>query len=154
MRTQSGAGNKYALKIQENVMAVLDTSAINAPGFNKYASLMGIRFVEWEPGRCVAELDAGPHLHHPGGIVHGGVAYGLADSAMAHALIAMIDAGMNCSTIEMKMSYLAAVRAGLLRTEANVLKKGRTVAFCEARVECDGRLVATATGSFAIHELR
>ena len=135
-------------------MAVLDTSAINAEGFNKYASLMGIRFVEWEPGRCVAELDAGPHLHHPGGIVHGGVAYGLADSAMAHALIAMLDAGMNCSTIEMKMSYLAPVREGLMRAEANVLKKGRTVAFIEAKVACDERTVATASASFAIHALR
>jgi acyl-CoA thioesterase len=99
-------------------------------------------------------LAAGPHLHHPGGIVHGGVAYGLADSAMAHALISMVDAGMNCSTIEMKMSYLSAVREGLMRAEAKVLKKGRTVAFAEARVECEGKLVATATGSFAIHELR
>lgn len=135
-------------------MAVLDTSAINAKGFNNYATLIGIRFVEWEPGRCVAELDAGPHLHHPGGIVHGGVAYGLADSAMAHALIAMLDSGMNCSTIEMKMSYLAPVREGLLRAEAAVVKKGRTIAFVEATVDCDGKVVAKATGTFAIHELR
>ena len=64
-------------------MAVMDTTKINEPGFNKYATLLGLRFVEWEAGRCVAEIDAGPHLHHPGGIVHGGVAFGLADSAMA-----------------------------------------------------------------------
>jgi acyl-CoA thioesterase len=135
-------------------MAVLDTEAINSPGFNKYAALIGIRFVEWEPGRCVAELDAGPHLHHPGGVVHGGVAYGLADSAMAHALIAMLDGAMNCSTIEMKMSYLAPVREGTMRAEARVLKQGRTIAFIEASVECNDRTVATATASFAIHEMR
>ena len=135
-------------------MAVLDTSAINSPGFNKYAGLMGIRFVEWEAGRCVAELDAGPHLHHPGGIVHGGVAFGLIDSAMAHAIIATLDDGMNCSTIELKISYLSAVREGLMRAEATILKKGRTVAFVEGKVECDGKLVATATASFAIHPLR
>lgn len=135
-------------------MAVLDTSALNVPGFNKYASLMGIRFVEWEPGRCVAELDAGPHLHHPGGIVHGGVAFGLLDSAMAHAIIALLDQGMNCSTVEMKISYLSAVREGLLRAEGRVIKKGRSLAFVEGTAQCGGRTVATATATFAIHELR
>lgn len=132
-------------------MAVLDTDSINQPGFNKYTSLLGIRFAEWEPGRCIAEVDAGPHLHHPGGIVHGGIAFGLADSAMAHALIPMLDEGMNCSTIELKISYLSAVREGLMRAEARVIKKGRNVAFLDATVTCGEKTIATATGTFAIH---
>jgi acyl-CoA thioesterase len=135
-------------------MAVLDTEIINKPGFNKYATLLGLRFVEWEAGRCIVEVDAGPHLHHPGGIVHGGVAFGLADSAMAHALLPALDEGQNCSTIELKISYLAAVTEGLMRAEAWVLKRGRRVAFMESKVHCDGKLVATATGTFAIIEAR
>ena len=135
-------------------MAVLDTEVINKPGFNKYATLLGLRFVEWEAGRCVCELDAGPHLHHPGGIVHGGVAFGLADSAMAHALLPSLDEGQNCSTVELKISYLSAVTEGVMRAEAWVLKRGRRIAFMEAKVHSGEKLVATATGTFAIVELR
>lgn len=135
-------------------MAVMDTTKINEPGFNKYATLLGLRFVEWEAGRCVAEIDAGPHLHHPGGIVHGGVAFGLADSAMAHALLPALEEGQNCSTVEMKISYLSAVTEGTMRAEAWVLKRGRRIAFMESKVTCGEKLVATATATFAIVELR
>lgn len=135
-------------------MAVMDTTQLNEPGFNKYATLLGLRFVEWEAGRCVAEVDAGPHLHHPGGIVHGGVAFSLADSAMAHAILPTLDEGQNCSTIELKISYLSAVTEGTMRAEAIVIKRGRRIAFLEAKVHCNGKLVATATGTFAIVEMR
>jgi uncharacterized protein (TIGR00369 family) len=73
---------------------------------------------------------------------------------MAHAIIAMLDEGMNCSTIELKISYLSSVREGVMRAEGKVLKKGRSVAFVEGTVRCGDKLVATATASFAIHELR
>jgi acyl-CoA thioesterase len=135
-------------------MAVMDTTKINEPGFNRYATLLGLRFVEWEAGRCVCEVDAGPHLHHPGRIVHGGVAFSLADSAMAHALLPMLEEGQNCSTIEIKISYLSAVKDGVMRAEAWVLKRGRRIVFLEAKVHCGDRLVATATGTFAITEFK
>lgn len=135
-------------------MAVMDTTKLNEPGFNKYATLLGLRFVEWEAGRCVAEVDAGPHLHHPGRIVHGGVAFSLVDSAMAHAILPTLEDGQNCSTIELKISYLAAVTEGTMRAEASLIKRGKRIVFAESKVTCNGKLVATATGTFAIVELR
>ncbi len=65
-------------------MAVLDVERINQPGFNKFTTLMGIEFVDWEEGRCSAKVEVRDDLFHPGGIVHGGVAFALADSTMAH----------------------------------------------------------------------
>jgi acyl-CoA thioesterase len=132
----------------------LDTTKLNEPGFNKYATLLGLRFVEWEAGRCVCEIDAGPHLHHPGRIVHGGVAFSLVDSAMAHALLPTLDEGQNCSTVELKISYLASVTEGVMRAEARIIKRGRRIAFLEATVHCGEKLVATATSTFAIIEMR
>lgn len=131
-------------------MAVLDVDAINQPGFNQFTTLMGIEFTEWEEGRCAAKVDVRDELFHPGGIVHGGVAFALADSTMAHALISTLQTGQDCSTIELKISYLGSVKEGTMACESEVIKRGRRVAFLESKVFNGDRLVATATGTFAI----
>lgn len=133
-------------------MVVLDVDRINEPGFNKFTGLVGIKFTKWEEGRCEAKVDVREDLFHPGGIVHGGVAFGLADSTMAHALISTLDAGQDCSTINLNISYLGAVKEGTMNCESWVVKRGRRVAFLESKVFNGERLVATATGTFAIIE--
>lgn len=49
------------------------------------------------------------------------------------------------------MSYLASVRSGRLTCETQIIKRGRSIVFLESRVTDDtGKLVAAATGSFAV----
>jgi acyl-CoA thioesterase len=56
-----------------------------------------------------------------------------------------------CATIEIKISYLASVRGGRLTCETGVIKQGSRVVFLESRVmDVGGKLVATASGSFAV----
>jgi acyl-CoA thioesterase len=131
-------------------MSGIDVEHINTPGFNRYTTLMGIRFDQIEAGRCRACVDVRDDHFHPGGVVHGGVAFGLADSAMAHAVLPTLESGQNCSTIEIKISYLASVTQGTLECEAVVIRRGRRVVFLEAKVQNGEKLVATATGTFAI----
>jgi len=131
-------------------MPDIDVSHLNTPGFNRYTTLMGIQFDELEAGRCVAHLDVVEDHFHPGGVVHGGVAYSLADSAMAHAILPTLSGTQNCSTIEMKISYLEAVREGTLRREAHIIRRGRRIAFLEAEVTNGEKTIAAATATFAI----
>ena len=123
---------------------------INRPGFNRYATLLGIQFTEIGEANTVCTLEISEQHHHPGGVVHGGVAYSMADSAMAVGLISTLGRGQECATIESKISYLSAVREGTLRCRASILKKGKRVAFTEAEVFAGDQLVAKATGTFAI----
>lgn len=129
-----------------------DVSHLNKTGFNRFARLLGIEFVHLEPGRCEAVIDVHEDLFHPGGVVHGGVAFSLADSSMAMALIAGLDDGQGCSTIESKMNYLKAVVEGRMQSEAWIVRKGRRIAFMEAKITHGEDVVATATGTFAIIE--
>lgn len=131
-------------------MPEIDVSHLNTPGFNKYTTLMGIQFDVVEAGRCEAHLEVNEDHFHPGGVVHGGVAFGLADSAMAHAVLATLEGTQNCSTIETKISYLSAVTQGTLKCEARIIRHGKRIAFLDATVTNGEKLVATATGTFAI----
>jgi len=73
------------------------------------------------------------------------------DYSMGAATMAALGHDEICATIEIKVSYLANVRAGTLTAETSAIKQGRRVVFLESRVTDDaGKLVATATGSFAV----
>jgi acyl-CoA thioesterase len=72
---------------------------------------------------------------------------------MGGATMAALPEGQICATIEIKISYLAGVRGGTLTCETGIIKQGRSVVFLESRVtDSAGKLVATATGSFAVIE--
>lgn len=118
---------------------------------NPFADLIGLRFSAAAGGQSECRLDITPSLLNPNGVVHGAVVYALADTGMGGALVSALAAGQACATVEIKMSYLRAATAGTLTCTARVLQKGRRIAFLEARVFNDGRLMATASGTFVLN---
>jgi acyl-CoA thioesterase len=102
-------------------------------------------------GKAVYALDVTPELLNPHGVLHGGAVYVMVDYSMGGATMSALPAGDICATIEIKISYLASVRGGTLTCETHIIKQGRTVVFLESKVTDDsGKLVAAATGSFAV----
>ena len=102
-------------------------------------------------GRAVYRLQVTTELLNPHGVLHGGAVYVMVDYSMGGATMSVLPAGDICATIEIKISYLASVRGGTLKAATEIIKRGRRVVFLESRVTDDaGKLVATATGSFAV----
>jgi acyl-CoA thioesterase len=92
-----------------------------------------------------------PELLNPHGVLHGGAVYTMIDYSMGAATMDALPPGEICATIEIKVSYLAGVRAGVLTCETRIVKQGANVVFLESKVmDAGGTLVATATGSFAV----
>jgi acyl-CoA thioesterase len=88
---------------------------------------------------------------NPHGVLHGGAVYVMVDYSMGGATMSVLPAGDICATIEIKMSYLASVRGGVLTAETEIIRRGRRVVFLESKVSDEhGKLVAAATGSFAV----
>ena len=133
---------------------MISVDVMNTPGHNKYTTLMGIKFVEIAEGRAVGEVEVRDDHFHPGMIVHGGVAFSLLDSLMAMATLSTCERGQNASTIECKISYMAPVTEGVMRGEARIVKRGRKVVFLEGNVNVGDKLIATATATFMIVDLK
>ena len=113
--------------------------------------LLGLEFTHIEDGVSECRLDVNQRLCNPGGIVHGGVTYTLADSGMALALMSSLGEGRAIATIEIKMNYFKVVKEGSLVCKTRVIDKKRRIAYLESEVlDEDGDLVAKATGSFYI----
>jgi acyl-CoA thioesterase len=122
------------------------------------ARLLGMRIEALEDGIGRVSIQVDERLMHPQQIVHGGVIFTLADTAMSMALISVIPPGTRFSTIEAKINFLAPVRAGELLAEASIVQQGRSIAVLEATVYNlydDARTaVARILGTFSIGSIK
>src|SRR5688572_31070725 len=108
---------------------------------------------EVRDGEAVFTGTPGQHAYNPIGMVHGGYAATLLDSACGCAVHSQLSAQQAYTTLELKVAYHKAVTrdSGLLRAEGKVVSIGRRAAFAEARLTgADGRLYATATSTLLV----
>ncbi len=117
-----------------------------------FPGLVGVEFTCIEPGHTICRLEVTPRCHHPGGVMHGGVPYTLADTGMALAVLSGLSEGQRCATIEIKMTYLKAVINGEITCETRVINKGRRIVFLESDIRNGSGLVAQATGTFYVSD--
>jgi uncharacterized protein (TIGR00369 family) len=112
------------------------------------AQLMNIRLVEADEGCAVFEGVPAEYHYNPIGMVHGGFAATLLDSAMGCAVHTTLPARVAYTTLEFKVNFVRPVKTGtgLVRAIGTVLHAGRTTALAEGRlVSEDATLYAHAT---------
>ncbi len=117
---------------------------------SRFSQHLKYRYVEVADGRAVTEVDMAEHLQNVVGGFHGGAAFGLIDCAMGAAVYSLLEADELAATLEAKTNYIRPVREGLIRCEARVIHKGRRTAVLDAEVTAGGKLIAKASGTFAI----
>src|SRR4051794_41724375 len=129
----------------EYLKAIADGSVPRPP----IAVLLGFELVEVEEGRAVFAVTPGEFHYTPIGVVHGGLAATLLDSAMGCAVHSTLPAGTAYTTLEVKINFARAITAdtGRVLCEATLIHRGRTVATAEGRVtaEATGKLLAHGT---------
>lgn len=114
---------------------------------------LSFRLVEVGEGTAVFEGEPGAHHLNPMGIVHGGWALALIDSATGCAAHTLLPAGVGYTTVETKVNFSRAIRpdTGRVRCEGRVIAKGRQIISAEAVVKGqDGRLLAHGTSTLLV----
>lgn len=95
---------------------------------NTILESLGVRVMEMTADRVTMELDIGPRVHQPMGILHGGASAVLAESAASMGTFMNCDAEREYAVgIELSISHLKSKTAGLLRATATPIRKGRSV---------------------------
>jgi 1,4-dihydroxy-2-naphthoyl-CoA hydrolase len=116
---------------------------------------LGIRVSEAGPERVVVEMDVGPRVHQPMGLLHGGVSAVLAESAASIGSYMNLDPSTHAGVgIELNISHLRARKQGLVRAIATPLRRGRGLhVWTVDVVDEDGGPVAAARCTVAIRPL-
>jgi uncharacterized protein (TIGR00369 family) len=112
------------------------------------SALMNFGLVELSEGRAVFAVEPAEYHYNPIGVVHGGLAATLLDSAMGCAVHSALPAGAGYTTLEIKVNFVRAMTAetGLVRCEAKLIHLGGRTATAEGRiVDEDGKLYAHGT---------
>ena len=117
-----------------------------------YETMGLVRVVSAEPaGRAAIEYRAVPAQCHSGGVVQGGFVSGWIDAAMAHAIMAQTGPDRVPMTLELKVSFFAPARPGIVLAEAWVVKAGRSTAFVEGSLkDATGTLLAKASSTLTL----
>jgi len=112
------------------------------------ARLLDMRLVKVEEGEAVFELTPQEQHYNPIGVVHGGIAFTMLDSAMGCSVQTMLPAGKGYTTLEIKANLVRAItlKTGPIRAIAKVLHLGKQTATAEGRLEdSQGKLLAHGT---------
>jgi uncharacterized protein (TIGR00369 family) len=115
--------------------------------------LLGMKIVTAEEGVGRVSIMVDERLMHPQQIVHGGVIFTLADTAMSMALWPLLPEGTRFGTVEAKINFMLPVRSGELVAEGTIVHLGRSTAVMEASItniaEGEQRLISKALGTFS-----
>lgn len=112
------------------------------------AELIGFSIEGIGEGHAVGSLQAGPQHANPMGTLHGGVLCDLADAAMGMAFASTLAADESFSTMTLNINFFRPVWQSMLRAEASVINRGKTVGYVECEVtDQDGKRVAKANST-------
>jgi uncharacterized protein (TIGR00369 family) len=118
------------------------------------AVVMNYSIAELEEGRAVFEGEAGEEHYNPIGVVHGGYASTILDSALGCAVHTTLPAGVAYTSQTLEVKYLRPITrdTGVVRCEAGVIHRGRKTATSEAKLvaKASGKLLATGTSTCLI----
>lgn len=95
---------------------------------------LGVRLVRVAPGLCELELPYSDKVTQQQGGFHGGAMGALADVAGGYAALTVAPDGMEVTTVEYKINFLAALRGGRLLATGQVLRSGRRIIVTSALV--------------------
>jgi uncharacterized protein (TIGR00369 family) len=140
----ASAGSGAAMSGIEYLRAIVARKIPAAP----IALLMGFELEEVGEGRAVFAVTPGEHHYNPIGVVHGGLAATLLDSALGCAVHTLLPRGRGYTTLEIKVNYVRAMKrdTGRVRAVASVVHLGGKVATAEGRVvDAAGTIYAHGT---------
>ena len=126
-----------------------------AEGHSLNETLGLIRVVSTDAeGHARLEYEAKQAQCHSGGVVQGGFISGWIDAAMAHAAMARNGPGIVPMTLELKVSYFAPTRPGLVIAEAWVERHGKRTSFYEGRLkDAAGTVLAKTTSTILLADM-
>jgi uncharacterized protein (TIGR00369 family) len=115
------------------------------------AVVMNFSIAELDAGRAVFIGEPGEEHYNPIGVVHGGYASTILDSALGCAVHTTCPAGVGYTSQTLEVKYLRPITrdTGAVRAEAEVIHRGRKTAVAEAKLTAvdTGKLLASGTST-------
>lgn len=112
-----------------------------------FPQLVGVVVDDVRIDYCRMSMPFRPELEQPMGIVHGGAIATLLDVVVVPAIGSTLEPSIGYSTVDMHIQYLTALVGDTAVAEGWVVKRGRSLVFCEAEITgaTSGKTIARAS---------
>jgi uncharacterized protein (TIGR00369 family) len=120
-----------------------------------YADLIGIEWLDDDPGQARARVGFRDELLQPFGLMHGGVMSSLVESVCSRATaLAVLGDGMAAMGQSISVSFIRPIVAGYAEVKAKARHRGRTTWVWDAEIlDTEERLCALAQMTIAVRPL-
>jgi uncharacterized protein (TIGR00369 family) len=116
-----------------------------------YYQLLQISLDQIDEGFARFRMPFRKELTQAYGVVHGGAIATLADTAVAFAMMTMIQPGEKVTTVEFKINFLAPVTEDEMIGEARIINRGKRLVLADMEVKRgDGKLIAKGLATYII----
>jgi uncharacterized protein (TIGR00369 family) len=118
-----------------------------------FAQTLGMRPEHAARGHVRFSMETHEWMANPAGVVHGGMAATILDSVLTLAVATHLPHGKFCTTIDLNVHFVRPLfpTGERVVADGHAVHVGSTLGTAEARlVDARGRIIAHATGSFAI----
>ncbi len=110
----------------------------------QFMTTLGAKLAFVTEGQVVITCQKRPELTQQNGFVHAGVLTSLMDVACGYAALTVMPADADVLSVEFKTNLLRPAVASELKAIGTVIKAGKTLVFCEAKlIGNDDTLIAT-----------
>ncbi|MGP0029162.1 MAG: PaaI family thioesterase [Acidimicrobiales bacterium] len=111
-----------------------------------FPNVVGLELEEVRVDYARMRLPYRPELRQPAGMVHGGAMATMVDTVVVPALASAFDRTPVMATVDLQIRFLNAARETDLVAEGWVVRRGRSISFCQAEVRrtVDDEVVAEA----------
>jgi uncharacterized protein (TIGR00369 family) len=110
----------------------------------EFVNYVGLEFLELTGDKVVASWTAGPHLHQPHGIVHGGAHCTVVETLASMGATVWLGERGRVVGVNNNTDFYRAVTEGALTSTATPVHRGRSqqVWLVETVIDADGRLAS------------
>jgi uncharacterized protein (TIGR00369 family) len=111
-----------------------------------FPQFLGLEVEELRTDYARMRLAYRPEFRQPAGVWHGGVIASMLDTVVVPAIGGAYDEPRQLFTIDMQLRYLAPIGEEDAVAEGWVVRRGRSIVYCDAEVQtASGAVAATAT---------
>jgi len=135
----------------------MSTSKINLNEPPKFLSILGSQGFNYNKSKGIAEMKflIGEDLTHSNGtIVQGGFITAMLDASMAHLLILKGESKINPLSLNVNVAFLAPGKPGEFIASSKIDRLGKSVAFTSATLHQGDLLIATASATNKLIQLK
>ncbi|WIM68816.1 PaaI family thioesterase [Corynebacterium breve] len=130
------------LEAADHPLTSEDLEEINSTS-TQFDSFIGTKFSKITPEEVVAQVEVGPHLFQPVGIVNGGAFAAIAESV--GSIAGIVAAGAPVVGVTNSTDFFRSVKSGVIVATATPVHLGRTTQLWRIEMLNDDRLVATSS---------